>query len=609
MAKTDAQWQAFLLDSKQPKCTLSKLTFLGGGGGSGTEANAYLSDYIYASVVGGVHQRWDCCIVEAPTITESMSENFTGKSEQTFSNLVIKNYATKLHPEGIRNAWLSMNWAGRRYVQYLGNPSWDFADFRVVLDGVLGRPFISDIGEMSFPITDKSALLDRDFMVELIAGSEASANEPRPFAAGTIYNATPKLLDSSAHSYMCGHVGTYNFVSAQSMSIFEVYAAGISLSNYTLVVDTSNPGTDTLTTATPHGLGVGDRVIFSGGQPGGLSAGVYYYVRASGLTATAFQLENIGGSLRDITDATAGGHFYAFKWHPNTLGTGFTLSTAISGDITCDLSGITHSGGYTILVTDIIKEIFRTDTLNVLSSFYSMIDQTNLTAFALKVTADMGLFVTEKTSFAEVVDKIIVSVNSWSGFDPATGLMIFGRLDLPTGVAVYSFDSGTINDWSLKRELSLEPKAKVTILAGQNQTVQNGGQLAAAVTEARKAQLALEYTPYIGAPTITGYTDNPASHLLAVYQEEQQTVISSALPAQNEANRLATLYQQPSNVWSFETGPVAFILKRGDEVYITSDEFTGYGIVVHLEKRIDELSVVKFWAPETTTYPTGDLNV
>ncbi len=61
---------------------------------------------------------------------------------------------------------------------------------------------------------------------------------------------------------------------------------------------TTNIGTDTFTTASPHGLAVGDIVVFTSiVDTTGISTATQYYVRAAGLTATAFTISTESGGL------------------------------------------------------------------------------------------------------------------------------------------------------------------------------------------------------------------------------------------------------------------------------------------------------------------------
>ena len=614
---TDDQWQKWLQDGSQVRCTLARLTFLGANPASPDAAQehyAYIADMIYAPPAAT--QRYSVCITEVPSINESMSEQLEGESELSFGNLVVT-----IKDADVRNKWLGLNFDGREYIQYLGHPSWPFSDFRVVLKGVLDTPEDLGGGQISFPIMDRSALLDVPVMTTLMGGTDAQAGDLKPLVLGSevgVTNITPKLYDSALLQYR---------VTQENPGAIDVVRdSGVDLSSEIELLSCDLTA-NTFTSTAAHGLTAGKRVRFplwfdeDTHIPTPLTPDTSYYVIASGLTSNAFKISTtVGGAEIDLLAAPTGSlsQVIVYNWSYFPLTGILQLDTSPTGVITCDMRGLMTGGivvgdaltGGTAVNTaaEIINFLLTSDQTN--TPFTSAdIDATSLAAFDLLCPQSLGIYLTEQISFNELLDQIVLSVGGWRGFDPATGKMIFGRLYLPAGgIPVYTFNAGDINDWSLKKEKTIAPKAQVKVKGVKNWTVQTSG-LAGAVGVSERALYGRDYYTALGSlGFLDGEFENPASHRLANYPQPYETFLASESETQTEASRRAVLYQYPRAIRTYETDEVVFLIKRGDLIYVDDDEFTGFGIVVGATKNVDALSTVRVFTAETTTHPQGDLN-
>jgi hypothetical protein len=163
---SDLEFSQWLERPGQLRCALFKLTFLGNNGGSATEFHAFVSNmpYVTQGTDTPANQIFEPCVLEVPSFTRRMGEQLAGRSTQSYGDLIWSN------ENGIRNSWFSMNWDGRRIRQWLGDPSWAFADFRLVLDGVMTDVFDQGGAKGGFHISDKEGLLDRPIMTTLLGG-------------------------------------------------------------------------------------------------------------------------------------------------------------------------------------------------------------------------------------------------------------------------------------------------------------------------------------------------------------------------------------------------------------------------------------------------------
>lgn len=627
MSISDAQYQLWLESPGKLRCALFKLTFAGNNGGALGEFAAYISNMPYVTGPSDTpaNKIFDACVVECPAFTESMGEQLDGRSKQSYGDLIWAN-PTVLdangfeRAEGVRDSWYSMNWDGRRIEQWLGDPGWAFADFRKVLDGITVDVFDPGGYKGGFHISDKSALLARPVMTTLLGGSEANANDLMPLCLGSsVSNITPKLTDHTTHTYRVTGVDAGGLIesiwvdAANPVNPVVVYEDQVPLFAYLVPLPSSNAATDLL-----HIVGHGfvANTLFILRNPTGLATApaplafdTFYWVCASGLTADDFKASaTFGGAAIDITGAQSGSLYVDhFGWTPLASTGSFKLAGNPSGVITCDTYGLATGSPQTQITKagQIANQVLTSGLTN--TPFASAdIDATSLSAFNTLCTASLGNYLTERVNFDDLLDQLVLSVGGWWGLS-SVGKLVLGRLDLPAaGTPVYSFNAGDVAIRSLSIVRRILPRAQIKVAGTKNWTVQTT--ILGSVSEDTRVLAAMEYrNQATGAPTVTTFDTDPTSHRSAVYPETFKTLLTQYSDIAAEATRLATLFQYPTAIFGFDTHHAAYLLHRGDLIYVDHPKYTGYGIVTSVTKRVKGRSRVEFFCQIPDVYPTADI--
>lgn len=233
----------------------------------------------------------------------------------------------------------------------------------------------------------------------------------------------------------------------------------------------------------------------------------------------------------------------------------FTLSSAPTGVITCDVKGAKPSGTYHESVADIIRFI---------ASEYAGFtdpDDFDTTSFSDLNTANnstVGVYVPEKTNILDVMDQLANSIGAFYGFN-RDGEFNVGRLIAPTGTANLELD--TTNIIELQRQPTTIPNYRINVRYKKNYTVFNEDTLdaSAADRDFQTRESAVETATSAG--TLTVY---PNSEILEV---DSRLVGSSA--ASTEASRLASLYGSQRDIYRIRVKTQPFTLKLNDVVKIT----------------------------------------
>lgn len=628
MSISDAAFLTWLGSSTAQRCSLFELTYLGDNAGAPGEMHAYVSDrgYVTGHTDTPADRVYEACVVGTPTFSRRMGEQLRGRTTQSYGDLLISN------ENGARDSWLSMNWDGRRLRQWLGDKSWPFTDFRLVLDGVIVDIFEASSTRIGFKISDKAALLDRPVMTTLLGGTGAAAGELMPLCLGFYnINITPKLVDETDHVYRFTQVDAGGLIEAPYYSNvapenpYTVREAGVSLRTSTTL--TANTPADDLFQKTAHGWVAGTRLCFrpyggSGNEPPAplaysttAIAQTYYWVSSDGLTADAFKLaptlaDAIAGTNSiNITGTITGSvPVQAMGWTSPGDGT-FQLAGNPIGLITCDCYGLGTGASfpqtYMQKAGQIIEQILTSGITNTPLTAAD-IDATSLADFITDCPKFCSAYVTERTTFTELIDQLVLSVGGYWGFS-RDGLLQFGRFDLPDelGTPVYSFAGDDVALRSLRLLKRILPRAEIKLIGATNYTVQqtvNGS-----VSEADRVYWATPNVTKTGAATVTTWDTDPTNHLGALRPDAYQTYISNASDLQTEANRVATIFQYPNGIWGFDTSQVVFTLKIGDLIYIEHPRRTAFGIVTACSERVKGRSAIEYFATLPDVYPTGDI--
>jgi hypothetical protein len=211
----------------------------------------------------------------------------------------------------------------------------------------------------------------------------------------------------------------------------------------------------------------------------------------------------------------------------------FTLTAPPIGAITCDVKGAKPAGVYLTTAADIVKHIVVTYG----GVAGGNVDAISISALNTANSAAVDIFVADTTTIITVLDQLLASVGGYWGFDHV-GKFFVGRLELPGGTSLATFtDTDLIDLRALQSsdEQGNVPAYKVELEHSRLFTVQADGELAGAVTPARRLRLKTEYLTVVKTD-ITVKT----VHLLAPVIK-RRTLLTTGAAA--EADRLLTLYK------------------------------------------------------------------
>ena len=130
-------------------------------------------------------------IQETPIISRSMPEAFGGVSLPGFGSIDFAN-------DGTFDDWIYYSWSGRDIQFFLGDPSWDRADFEQVFTGKVDNLEISGENTLRLNIRGKDNDLDRPVSDWKYSSGEADGKY-KPLCWGTCFNVTPVLITSGSN--------------------------------------------------------------------------------------------------------------------------------------------------------------------------------------------------------------------------------------------------------------------------------------------------------------------------------------------------------------------------------------------------------------------------
>lgn len=624
--KTDAEYRAWLEDPTQLRCTLFKVHYVGYSGGAKADYSLYFANMPYTTRPTDTPPNviFDECVREAPSFTRRISEQFTGRSTQSYGDLIIDNSNEE------RTVYLKLNFDGQKIEEWYGAPWWDFADFRLVLIGTIADVY--DAGPtrgIGFRLSDKGALLARPLTSTLLGGTGPENESPMPLCfGGQTTNIAPKLTSPNNLIYRISKVNPgveqLRYWDHSSENPADVREAGVPLNGISYM-ESSDATTNLLKirsgdiSSTTHNLSIGTRVaVFASHIPPPPLVPVvngvprtYYWVSADGFTTSYVKFAPTlsdalaGTNSIDLTGPQAGEPgLFTFNWTNLPDSGSIQLMRQPQGMITCDAAGLARSPGTPVTTAGGIANLMLTSTNTDTPITAADIDTTSLNAFIAKCPQYLAAWITEQIEFDEFLDRLVISVGSFWFFNRA-GKLAFGRLELPTaGTPAYSFVLDDVAVRSMKLIRRILPRRQVTLIGSTNWSVQDA--LAGAVTPYYRSLYAAPNTQKVGKATVTTWDTDPATHINAVTPEPIRTYIANANDLQVEATRLATMFKQPTGVYEFETFQIVYMLELGALIYVESYRFTGYGIVVSITERPFGKCSIAFFCQLPDYYPGRD---
>ncbi len=141
------------------------------------------------------------------SISVPTANSFSIKSSTSFGDIKIENC------DKLKDIWLTYAWAGRKVSIFLGDKTWARSDFRLMINGFIDSFEASDEKTLTLKIRGLEYQLDVPISKNLLTTGN-DKDKPKPLSFGSIYNASPVLVDAPTHKWMV-HDGTINNIVAK----------------------------------------------------------------------------------------------------------------------------------------------------------------------------------------------------------------------------------------------------------------------------------------------------------------------------------------------------------------------------------------------------------
>lgn len=192
---SDSQFADWLKADNRKRCVLVEAVAYSGG----SEVTRYFSNLGYTSAPGEspANTAYEDILTGIPEIRSYMGEAFRGRSLITYGDVEIDNSG------GARDAWLNDAWHLREIRIYLGDPSWQRSDFRLVFKGVTDDIRARDGNTLALRIKDRQALLDVPLQTATISAGTL-AGRKQPVCYGTCYRVPAPSVNTASTLYQVG---------------------------------------------------------------------------------------------------------------------------------------------------------------------------------------------------------------------------------------------------------------------------------------------------------------------------------------------------------------------------------------------------------------------
>lgn len=226
MTISDATYEKWLL-ADRTRCVLVEAVAYSGG----SEVTRYFSNCAYVTGPAEVPANTpydDILVADSVRFTVELAELFTGRSLPAWGDLEVMN------ENGERDDWLDDAWDGRALRIYLGDPTWDRADFRLILDGVAADIGSTRRDRLSLKVRDKTWMLNVAAQTTLVGGTTANKDQPKPLAYGQCFNVEPVLDDASLHRYLVHDGQVEDITDVRDNGVTVAYTKDLANGRFTL---------------------------------------------------------------------------------------------------------------------------------------------------------------------------------------------------------------------------------------------------------------------------------------------------------------------------------------------------------------------------------------
>jgi hypothetical protein len=290
-----------------------------------------------------------------------------------------------------------------------------------------------------------------------------------------------------------------------------------------------------------------------------------------------------GGNVADITVATPSAGQYITQLN----GGYFKLGSTPDGQITADAKG-DNTGGYVSKCGQIITRLLRTK-LGLFNLGDSNIDQGAFNALDNVVTGDVGIYITEKTTVSDVINRILIPLQCYWTYK-RDGIITVGVGKEPSE-SVFELNADNIIDGDIEVINVYTPSWRINLGYARRWTNQN--EIAAGASDAYRDFNQEEYR------LITLEDRNIRTLSASADEKTFQSLLINQADAITQAQRIENLYNKQRKLYRLMVKDLLFRVFIGDTVTIklnrfglnSGKDFLITGINEDAETNITELEV------------------
>jgi len=191
MAINDTQYREWLESDGEYRTLLIEANYY-----EGSEQTEYMSNigHITKPTDTVANTEYEDVVKSIPVFRRSLGKNLTGQTKQAYGDIEVDN------SDGERDDWLDRSWNGRDITMRLGDPAWDYDDFRIMMKGTIAELTAKNPNTLVIKLKDKGVFLDKKVQ-ENVFSSGPNIDKPIPLCYGEVYKIAPPVEDGATHTY------------------------------------------------------------------------------------------------------------------------------------------------------------------------------------------------------------------------------------------------------------------------------------------------------------------------------------------------------------------------------------------------------------------------
>ena len=232
-----------------------------------------------------------------------------------------------------------------------------------------------------------------------------------------------------------------------------------------------------------------------------------------------------------------------------------------AGQVTADVKGDATGSGFVDSVGNIVQRIIENQTDLTTAD----IDTASITALNSTNSSAVGIYVPDEISVRAIVDQLLNSIGAFGGFNRA-GKYNVGRFEAASGSTVKDFTTDDLLELQIvsqEDDAGVIPIFEVKLGYEKNFLIQNSGELAGSVTDARRAFLEQEFRHTTDTDSTVQISDLLSRPLL------KDSLLVLKANADTEATRLLNLYKVKRFIFEISVKAEALSLDINDIISIT----------------------------------------